>query len=224
MEPMSLRDALDYYYILADLRAKDLRAKQDKMVMDETNKILGDGSSTAGELTKQAATTSQDNSPSLSNKPQDIELAEQRYRAWRLGQQSIANIYEHINDKSLQLAAHRVDAYILADTYLVLQDQAAIKRLLKERPVTSDDLVNLDFRPDLPESGVVVYGWPICDKYESDSEESGIQLLAEFNNDGTCVIWLETYDVDGKTIALVELPRKSWTLLQVEELLSHFKE
>lgn len=223
---MSFRDALNYYQVLADLRAKDLQAKQDKMLMDETNKILSDGSSPAGELTKQAvgeAIAGPPNPPSLSNDAQDIARAEQRYRAWRLKQKPLGDIYAYTPSESLQLAVHHVDTYILADTYLVLQDQAAIKQALKNRPVTIDDLVSLGFAPDMPESGSVAYGWPIRDKYEPDNEDTRIQLLAEFDNNG-CVIWLETYSADGKTIALVELPRKSWTLLQVEELLSHFKE
>ena len=202
---------------------RDMQLQQDKMFMDEVNKILGDGSSVAGDLTKQATSEAIANPPSLENEKHAIELAEQCYRAWRLQQKQLYDIY-HYESKSLQIAAHHVDTYTLADAYLALQDQAATKQRLKERPVTVDDLVGLGFRPDLPESGSAAYGWPIRDKYEGDSEELRIQVLAEFDSDGVCVIWLETYSADGKTIALVELPRKSWTLLQVEELLSHFKE
>lgn len=88
----------------------------------------------------------------------------------------------------------------------------------KEAEITEAQLLSLGFRPDMPESGDKCFGWVIHDKHGYNEKEPHTHVVASLES-GKCTMWLETYDVDGRTMSLVELPRKLWTYKHVKILL-----
>ncbi len=157
-----------------------------------------------------------------------INQAKARYSAWRRDNKPLALIYSEYRQPQLQIAALTQDACTLAEAYI--DDDINRTRLeAMKRPVTELDLVLLGFRlsgaesnDDLGRAIDRCWSWQIYDRHYS-AEEPHSHIVAAVEN-GVCTLWLESYDTAGKTLALTELQRKNWTVLQIEELLNGFRE
>lgn len=159
---------------------------------------------------------------------ESVNKAKERYSAWCKDKKALAIIYPEYRQPQLQAIALAQDAYTLADAYI--SDEANRARIAaKKRPATELDLVSLGFRlssvdanANLGKAADKCWSWQIYDKHYSP-EEPHSHIVAAIEN-GVCTLWLESYDAAGKTLALTELQRKNWTVLQIEELLNGFRE